>query len=378
MAKTKIEWASDVWNPIRGCSRVSEGCRHCYAERMAARFSQPGMWGEGLAVIKNGVAHWTGKITFDKDKLLEPLHWKRPRRVFVNSISDLFHENVEDGWVDKIFSIMALSWRHQFLILTKRPERMRDYMKRMHNDPGEFIASALLDMHIDDDYSCHVANYINGWSRWREMPEDGNPLNGAVRRWPLPNVWLGTSVEDQKTADLRIPFLLQTPAAIRFISAEPLLGSVDLTTIPNAPGLAEGQHYLNALKGYAWETHGADYYDVCNIDGRLHWVIVGGESGPGARPMNPDWARLLRNQCLAANVPYFFKQWGEYGPCENGEVTPNPEDWDNQPHAHTFPDETRPRSGWETVYRVGKKSTGHILDSKVWQQYPEVVHESHL
>ena len=260
---TKIEWSDSTWNPIGGCTRVSEGCRNCYAEIMAARFSDPGQWGHGLArrvTLPDGTTdhRWTGKMVLHDHRLDQPLRWKKPRRIFVNSTSDLFHENVPDEWIDRVFAVMALAPQHTFQVLTKRPARARDYML--------------------------AVGRCRSWL-YESPPVAANP---SVRwRMPLPNVWLGTSVEDQATADARIPHLLATPAAVRFLSCEPLLG-------PVTPDLT-----------------------------RIHWVIVGGESGPGARPMHPDWARGLRDQCEVAGVAFFMKQMS--GP-RKASMPPIPDD----------------------------------------------------
>lgn len=247
MTKTSIEWATDVWNPVTGCSKVSEGCRHCYAERVAGRF-----WGDRKFT----------DVRVHPERLDQPLHWKKPRRVFVNSMSDLFHPVVDDDFIEDVFRVMARTPQHTYMVLTKRPEQMR---------------------------------------AWFEGYD-------AVR--PLPNVWLGVSVENQKAADERIPMLLGTPAAVRFVSCEPLLGPVKL--VKWLPSYDPMQHYARPVH-----------------EEKLDWVIAGGESGPGARPMHPDWARGLRDACVAAQVPFFFKQafidgkmvkmpeldgqvWGEY------------------------------------------------------------------
>lgn len=327
--RTPIEWADATWNPITGCSRVSEGCRNCYAEVMAARFSKPGQWGEGLAQIvrkPDGSAdhRWTGKVRLNDRALDQPLRWRKSRRIFVCSTSDLFHEGVPDDWIDRVFAVMALNPRHQFQVLTKRPVRARAYL----TDSGrpraiEEAAGAWLG----EEAECFVSNWINGWSRPRETPHDHNPADGTVQRWPLPNVWLGTSIEDQATADARIPHLLATPAAVRFVSAEPLLGPVD-------------------LGGYLPDLDCGDGLDL---------VIVGGESGPGARPMHPDWPRALRDQCVAAGVAFFFKQWGEYEADQIG-----PED----ARSISFP------PGHVIFRKVGKKAAGRKLGGEVWDQMP--------
>lgn len=255
--RTGIEWTDATWNPLRGCSSVSEGCRNCYAERVAARFSGPGQPYERLAATA----------------LDHPLHWRKPRRICVNSMSDLFHQDVSDEWIDRVFAAMALAPQHQFQVLTKRPGRMLEYIAR-RDDQGRVPAL---------DYAVLIA--VTG--------QYTTPAIDLRCGWPLPNVWLGTSVKDQPTADARIPHLLATPAAVRFVSAEPLLGPVDLTA-------------------YMFGAHQTEETDWCAR--RLDWLIVGGESGPGARPMHPDWARSLRDQCAAASVPFFMKQMAREAP----------------------------------------------------------------
>ncbi len=299
MGNTSIEWTEKTWNCLRGCSRVSPGCVNCYAERIAARFARsdmgPAEWTArsegkdlppffGFATKVNGHPAWTGKVELIEDKLKEPLSWKKPCRVFVNSMSDLFHENLPDEAIDRMFAVMALCPQHTFQILTKRADRMLKWFQGDGRDRWE-----------DHVYRrAYAMSAVHG----RSVPAG----------WPLRNVWLGVSVENQKYADERIPLLLQTPAAVRFVSYEPALGPVDFERIANPGNLAEGQPYIHALRGYAWVTHGEDYYDVCNIDGQLNWIIVGAESGPGARPFEEEWARSIRDQCVAAHTAFFYKQ----------------------------------------------------------------------
>lgn len=240
---TKIEWTDETWNPVRGCSRVSQGCYRCYAERDAARKNfnpkLPGYHGFAQFIQIGGKPqpHWTGKVELIESKLTEPLHWKKPRRVFVNSMSDLFHEALPDEAIDRVFAVIARCPQCTFQILTKRGDRMRQYAQitKAYGIPGGFSFAS---------------------------------------RWPLPNVWLGVSVEDQANK-YRIDLLRRTPAAVRFLSIEPLLediGQLDLTGI--------------------------------------HWVIVGGESGPQARPCDLQWIESIRDQCRVASVPLFVKQLG--------------------------------------------------------------------
>lgn len=277
--RTKIEWADATWNPTRGCSRVSEGCRHCYAERMAGRFSGPGLAYEGLAAMHGNEARWTGELRLVPEVLELPLRWARPRRIFVDSMSDLFHERMPAGWIDRVFSVMARAPQHQFLILTKRPQRMQSY-----------VALA--------------------GSRAARRAE-------AFATWPLPNVWLGVSVESEATAFARIPVLLETRAALRFLSCEPLLGPIDLrpflahkdvTSLRITHGSFDADVLLSPLVEIGIGT--ADVIERPAIG----WVITGGESGPHSRPMQLEWARALRDQCARAGVPFFFKQWGDWRP----------------------------------------------------------------
>lgn len=292
-----ITWTNTTWNPIRGCSRVSKGCQLCYAERMAARFSGPGQPYEGLAEMKEivkpqpastenpwgykGVTEprWTGKIAVIEDRIQDPIRWKRPRMVFVNSMSDLFHEGVTDETIDRIFTSMALAPKHIFQVLTKRPERMQKYMAR-------------LSKNIDPLEKC--ARKIGHTFLFENLPLLG---------WPIRNVWLGVSVEDQETANYRIPLLLQTQAEIRWVSYEPALGPVDFLRI----------HYdntveINSLTG----DHGVYRPLQGKSDSKLDWIVVGGESGPGARPFHVNWARNTVTQGKAAGVPVFVKQLGAF------------------------------------------------------------------
>lgn len=304
--KSKIEWTDATWNTVYGCTHVSEGCRNCYAERLAPKMGKD-----------------FSKITLAPERLDLPLRWKRPRRIFVNSLSDLFHEEVPEDFIDKVFAVMALSPQHTFQILTKRPERMLAWFGSIGGTMRrDWVASAL----------CRI--------------KDTHTIPPFT--WPLPNVWLGVSVENQATADERIPVLLQTPAAVRWISAEPLLGPLDLKV------------WFMKLRT-EWpgvKLTGGVSFDIA--DKVLDWVVVGGESGPGARPMHPDWARSIRDQCQSAGVPFFFKQWGEWG----AEIVPPVHDSFRWP---IYPDEP---AGGVWSYRTGKKRAGRLLDGREWSEFP--------
>lgn len=286
MAETSIEWTDATWNPVAGCSIVSPGCHNCYAMTMAARLEAMGQDKyRGLTKKPNGKALWTGKITLDEKALEAPLKWKKPKRVFVNSMSDLFHEDVPDEFIDRVFSRMLLTPQHVYQVLTKRPARMLEWVM----DDGEGRQGAM----------CY-------WAMMDHEMDESEILrrSGGGVAWPLPNVWLGVSVEDQQRADERIPLLLQTPAAVRFLSCEPLLGPIELGHLRRGEDDA-----FNCLDGIGGP----------NID----WCIVGGESGHGARPCNLSWIRSIVDQCKAAGVSCFVKQLGS----KSVETQQGPDGW---------------------------------------------------
>jgi protein gp37 len=274
--RSKIEWTETTWNPVTGCDIVSPGCKNCYAKTFAERF--------------RGVKGHPYEQGFDlklwPDRLDLPLHWRKPRRVFVNSMSDLFHEQVPDEFIARVFGRMSSTPHHTYQILTKRPERMLDFLSRCGDKEG--------------------LGWITHDGTPPERAYNGNGIIvGDHKRWPLPNVWLGVSVESQTFAEKRIPLLLQTPAAVRWVSCEPLLGPVDFM-IQSGQG---DDYYTHDL------LRGAFRADGCNeplLGPRLDWVVVGGESGPGARPFDVAWARSTVQQCRAAGVPVFVKQLGAH------------------------------------------------------------------
>ena len=251
-AATSIEWTEATWNPVRGCSVVSPGCTNCYAMRQAHRHANAGGAYAGLTKLSKGGPVWTGEMRTVPELLDWPLRKRKPLYIFVNSMSDLFHEDVPDEFIRAVFSVMAQAKQHTFQVLTKRAARMRDLLE--------------------------------GWRKAGLTLREGCGVT-------LPNVWLGVSVEDQRRADERIPLLLETPAAVRWISAEPLLEAIN-------------------VERYFW--HGVHVGEARHrtTPSPLHWVVCGGESGPGARTFDIAWARLLRDQCRAAGVPYFLKQLG--------------------------------------------------------------------
>lgn len=328
-----IAWTDQTWNPVRGCSRVSEGCRNCYAERVAARFSGPGQAYEGLATLRRERltgrvvagneaerrvdvgARWTGKVVLVPEHLADPLRWKRPRRVFVNSMSDLFHEGLSNEQIAEVFAVMACAPRHTFQVLTKRAHRMFEWFRwaEAHpyrdGSPGGGPLAALAEA------LCCSAAPLPG-------DEEGE---GLLRKlveamWPLSNVWLGVSVEDQKTADERIPLLLEAPAAVRWVSYEPALGPVDFRRYLTRCWLCPKCGWAGELGEAAWKGIGnAASEALCaecgsaldaDLGPSLDWIVVGGESGPGAREFKAAWARATVAQCKDASVPCFVKQLG--------------------------------------------------------------------
>jgi protein gp37 len=285
---TGIEWTDETWNPVVGCTKVSAGCKSCYAFELHGKRHEAYKHGN-FPTAPAQYHEPFSTVQLLPERLEKPLHWRKPRRVFVNSVSDLFHERVPNEFIAEVFLIMGQSQRHTFQILTKRPGRMAAFME--------------------------VA--VEKYRPFRKMSEVGV--------WPLPNVWLGTSVEDQSAADERIPHLLRTPAAVRFLSCEPLLGRVNLDAVALKPGA-----FLDALQGDVLDRDGVIY---AAAPGRIDWVIAGGESGPRFRSLDLDHARALRDQCVAAGVPFLFKQIGGRTP----------------------------------------KSGGRLLDGRVWHEFPQEV-----
>lgn len=460
-AKTEISWTDSTWSPVTGCTKVSEGCDHCYAETIAHRFA-------GTPAYPNGFA-----VTLRPERLDQPLRWQRPRRIFVNSMSDLFHADVPDEFIARVWQAMSGAPQHTYQILTKRPGRMQSWVRRWYSgaieepfeerpvpgfpgytittrgdvigkrsgaalspDKGEkghlrvtmyrdssaqgeraLVHRLMLETFVrparPGEQACHrngdasdnrLSNLYWGTQEenWRDRISHGNGRSYAklteddvstIRRradegesayriakdypvsdtqirnvlkgaqWALPParddqrcaaparalldfVWLGTSVESQKWADVRVPQLLQTPAAVRFLSCEPLLGPVDL--VPSLRAWAGG--------------------DAVQINHHLHWVIVGGESGPHARPMHPDWARSLRDQCVAAGVAFHFKQWGEWAPIPDNARAMFSRVRRNICIHGRMPSATDPGT---PMARCGKRLAGRELDGRTWDEYPE-------
>jgi len=304
MADSKIEWTDKSWNIISGCTKVSPGCDNCYAIGMSRRLqSMEGKVGEKYSGTVEG-DNWTGKVTCHEDLLELPLRWKKPSRIFVNSMSDLFHDDVPVTFIKEVLQTILLCPQHIFQVLTKRPMRMSVVMRSI------YASSMTTD------------------------------AKGLVPLTTIPNLWLGVSCENRPMWDQRIHHLKRTPAAVRFVSYEPALG--DLGKV--------------------------------DLEG-INWIIAGGESGPNARPSHPDWFRSLRDQCVVAGVPYFFKQHGQW--LHESEVTGLPLTTDEratffQENLGRLPECFLSSDCKNMWFKVGKKQAGRLLDGIEWNEYPNM------
>ncbi len=371
--KTQISWTDSTWPVVAGCMKVSPACQNCYAIRDSWRMGHnpnPKIRSayEGMAVSSTC---WTGVVRPLPERLDWPLRWRQARKIFVCNLSDLFHEDVPDAFLDKVFAVIALAGMtrprptgdvrqaslHTFQVLTKRPERMLSYLSDPETPNRLWHSARGLDPYGDG--RTVYEGHLRAPGRWPQaelrLPE-----------WPLPWLWLGVTAETQEQADKRIPLLLQVPAAVRFVSVEPMLGPIRLDHMDADAAGHKEWCWINALTGRQTDM-GRPCPDVPHLD----WVICGGESGPHARPMHPDWARDLRDQCQAAGVPFFFKQWGEWLPVDQPWKQTSPERlagnerWLNLAGGHGF-------HGQE-VWRmrcVGKKVAGDLLDAQEWHQFP--------
>ena len=367
---TQIEWCDHTFNPWRGCHKVSPGCDNCYAETLAGRNPAAlGEWGKDANRVIGAEAYWRKPEKWERAAAAFEAEHGRRQRVFCASLGDVF-ENRPDlaaprlRLLDLIRRTPSLDW----LLLTKRPKNVLPLLRQAYEEAN----AECNDSAEDESDAEHVAHYLD-LSRWLDEWISGD--------YPPENVWLGTSVEDQERADQRVPALLKVPAAVRFLSCEPLLGPVNLVLRGSRIPSWDEDWKLDALTGKEWASPRDDSPPRSDA-ARVHWVIVGGESGPGARPMHPDWARSLRDQCTAAEVPFLFKQWGAWA-----DLTDDP----SVPHraaeiilpsgervgaggkgAGMVSQDWRERGGaW--MGRVGKKVAGRVLDGRTHDAFPEPV-----
>lgn len=373
--QTGIEWTDATWNPTTGCDKVSAGCDNCYALTLAGRLKAMG----SAHYQTDGDPRTSGPgfgVAVHPDALTLPLRWRRPRLVFVNSMSDLFHPRVPDEFIARVFAVMAATPQHTYQILTKRPARMRSFLR--------------------DECKCHPAGAhllsAMSWAATQHNPEHVPGLTiaavaagsrGYTFGRPLQNVWLGVSVENQEQADRRIPALLDTPAAVRWVSAEPLLGPVDLGI-----GDPHRGHESDDVHGHPHpricltcspdEDHEVVFFRREPGGHGIDWVVAGGESGARARPMHPDWPRSLRDQCVQAGVPFLFKQHGAWTAVDDsgpeGWRARRGTDWEVRRDGYAWPlaQPHGAEDGTEaTVRRVGKHAAGRVLDGRTWDQYPD-------
>jgi len=353
--KTNIQWTDATWNPVIGCTKVSDGCKNCYASNMASRFSGKGQPMEGTAIRGN----WTGRILLKPETLDIPLHWRKPRRIFVCSMADLFHADVPDEYIDRVLAVTQMCPQHTFQICTKRPERMHEYFTAEMEPDAGWLPGSKARFAIEDAIACEE----DAFGAW--LPDTQWDAIGAAAdhtELPLRNVWLGVSIEDQATADRRIPWLLKTPAAVRFVSYEPALGPVsfDVRWLEDQCDQCSRTIPRNLAGCYNPWT-GDDDCDGSPVGNPLiDWVIAGGESGPNARPAHPDWFRSVRDQCAEAGVPFYFKQWGGWASFWQ---VPDNNDFG---HPSEYP---TTRVDGKTVYRVGKRA-GCLLDDVEHKEFP--------
>jgi protein gp37 len=344
------EWYDAAWNPTVGCSALSPGCDGCDALRAAVHLARmggrTGADYAGLTRLEPGGPVWTGKVRLRDDFVTWPLRRSNPRRILVDAMSDLFHENLGTAAIDKLHAVMAVAHWHLFLLLSKRAERMAAY----YNDPEtpqrialevEALSTALLPGPIAEPIRGRGAALRRLWAaglaRLRHAAS-GSPI--GLDPWPLPNVWPGVSVEDEPRM-ARIRHLLGTPATLRWVCFEPLLCPVAPDAVPVDDAYFDalnGGHYRLDGRGRAIAVEGPPWPPI-------DWVVAGGEIGAAARPMRPDWLRALRDRCGAAGVPFFFKRWGEWAPDIGNGVE-------------------------RRMVRIGRRAAGRLLDGRDWSELP--------
>lgn len=293
---SKIEWTDHTFNPWIGCQKVSPGCQHCYAEQLMDKRYGRVQWGPTGTRVRTSDANWRKPAQWDRQAAADGVR----RKVFCASLADVFEDRSElIEWRAELFAIIERTPNLDWLLLTKRPENVMEMLP----------------------------------TKWRNQIPD--------------NIWLGTSVENQEQADKRIPHLLKVPARIRFLSMEPLLGPVDLCLVEDVDGFEQAYDVLRGVVSLNGQAH--------SPISSIRWVIVGGESGPHARPMHPDWVRSIVGQCQSADVPFFFKQWGEWYPDRRG----------------IYAGARSAIFGDTVAHRVGKRAAGRLLDGREWNEFPQ-------
>ena len=348
---SKIEWTDHTFNPWRGCTKVSPGCLNCYAETLSKRNPAVlGQWGSGKPRVLASDSMWSQPLKWNREAAAKrhETEWSsddnprglRPPRVFCASLADWLDDEVPVVWLARLLVLIMRTPELDWLLLTKRPQNFR----------GRMNAALKCVLKATGGEPCNEADFIDGWvNKGDAIPK---------------NIWIGTTVEDQQRANERIPHLLKIPAKIRFLSCEPMLAHVDLESVPlgETCDCCHTPVHLHALTGFTGCHGDCDGPTM----GKIHWVICGGESGPNARPMNPDWARSLRDQCNAAGVSFFFKQWGEF--VRDAEIHAKAPAADSV----TVPFGDGDPTNYRRVYRVGKKLAGRLLDGREWNELPSM------
>lgn len=346
MKRTRIEWAETSWNPATGCTKLSPACDHCYAEAMSRRLK--GRYGYD--------ADEPFRVTLRPERLVQPFVVPTPQVVFVCSMGDLFHKDVPDDFIAAVHGVMSMAGQHTYQLLTKRADRALEWYAK-HALPDCQAAALVMAPGIAEAnrLAAERLEAIGRVDRRRHAQDlRGRAINGTGRnKWPLPNVWLGATIEDQARVDVRLGHLMQCPAAVRFVSCEPLLGPVELQLIPdgrNCQICGDNGHQLMECGYIGAGSRGLD------------WIIAGGETGPGARATSPQWLRLLRNEAACRRVPFFFKRWGEWAP--RNQIDAGTQRGVPDPRLDTF-DKVSPS-------RFGRKRTGRKLDGATYDGRPEI------
>lgn len=354
---TKIGWTDATWNVLTGCDPVTPGCTDCYAMRLAGGRLRNHPSRAGLTIPTKTGPVWNGVVKFNRDWLLQPLGWCKPRRIFAVAHGDMFHISVTDDVLDQIWLVMALCPHHQFQVLTKRSDRMREYLTRIAEES-------------------HTETQMRFARAYLALPLGARKTRLTQITFPLPNVWVGVSVEDQKRADERVPDLLHTPAAVRWVSAEPLLEAVNFEFLrwPRKRWLDNRhRHGYDAFKGARFIGG-----DIVEQLPKLDWIVTGGLSGRGTRrPCHPTWVRDIQRQCAKSGTAFNHKQWGEWQPVSEMTQERIRELADDGNEMLTIHIDGRAEVGFGfpkmpmDFYRVGNRNSGRLLGGRIYDEYPQ-------